>query len=391
VTATALHPGRLTEADILGWLREEDEARLEDLWHAADAVRAEYVGDEVHLRGLVEISNHCVRRCAYCGISSLLPALRRYRMSEEETLACAHRACRLGYGTVVMQSGEDYGIMREWLCRIIRRIKAETPLAVTLSLGERPAEDLAAWREAGADRYLLRFETSDRALYDLLHPPRDGHPSDRLAILRRLQEMGYEIGGGVMVGIPGQTYESLANDICIFRRMDMDMVGIGPYIPHPASPLGAGEVRPPDARERQVPNSELMTCKVVALTRLVCPEANIPSTTALATIDPLAGRKLGLARGANVVMPNVTPPACRALYEIYPGKACCAETAEACGVSLEEQIRAMGRRVGTGSGSRRRQARGQAPIQEVRHGAREAASHGRGRRRGLRGHDPARP
>lgn len=357
MTPPAPNRDRLSEPDILRWLREEDEARLENLWRTADAVRAGFVGDAVHLRGLLEISNHCVRRCAYCGLSSLVPGVRRYRMAEDEILAGAHRTHRLGYGTVVMQSGEDYGIGRDWLARIIRCIKAETPLAVTLSLGERPDEDLAAWRQAGADRYLLRFETSDRRLYEVLHPPHGGVVSDRLAILGRLREMGFEIGGGVMVGIPGQTYGTLARDICIFRELDMDMVGIGPYIPHPASPLGCGRVQPPDAGEEQVPNDELMTCKVVALTRLMCPEANIPSTTALATIDPARGRELGLARGANVVMPNVTPAPYRVLYEIYPGKAVAVETAEECGAHLAAQIETMGRRVGAGPGGRRR-ARG---------------------------------
>jgi len=392
MTATTLHPGHLTEADILRWLREDDGARLEDLWRGADAVRAECVGDEVHLRGLLEISNHCVRRCAYCGISSLVPGVHRYRMSEDEILACAHRAMGFGYGTVVMQSGEDYGIGREWLCGIIRRIKSETPLAVTLSLGERPQEDLTAWREAGADRYLLRFETSDRRLYDLLHPPHGGTVSDRLAILGRLQELGYEIGGGVMIGIPGQTYESLAADVCIFREMDMDMVGVGPYIAHPAAPLGSRKVRPPDVGSDQVPNTELMTCKVVALTRLVCPEANIPSTTALGTIAGEGGRELALGRGANVVMPNVTPAGYRAHYRLYPGKDAPVETAEAWQQRWRAHLEQIGRPPAIGPGGRRRRAGapprsegpvslhgGQPPLEVDNHGTRDAEGHGRRR------------
>ncbi len=346
--------GPLGEDDILQWLREDDEARLEDLWRAADGVRAACVGDEVHLRGLLEVSNHCVRRCAYCGISALVPGVSRYRMSEEEMLAGAHRARRLGYGTLVMQSGEDYAVERDRLSRVIRQIKAETRLAVTLSLGERPQDDLAAWREAGADRYLLRFETSDRSLYELLHPPHAGIVSDRIDILRRLQRLGYEIGGGVMVGIPGQTHRSLARDIAIFREMDMDMVGVGPYVAHPATPLGSGAVRPPDVGAEQAPCTDQMTCKVVALTRLVCPEANIPSTTALGTVAGEDGRALALRRGANVVMPNVTPPAYRAAYSIYPGKDTSVETADAWQERWGERLARMGRTVGTGPGHRRR-------------------------------------
>ena len=165
-----------------------------------------------------------------------------------------------------MQAGEDYGIETDWMAGVLRRIKAETALAaITLSLGERPDEDLAAWREAGADRYLLRFETSDAELYRRIHPDLPGSVSDRLAILRRLQELGYEAGTGIMVGIPGQTHASIADDIELFRGFDMDMIGVGPYLPHPATPLGQEFERrqaagdwPPD----QAPNNELMTCKV---------------------------------------------------------------------------------------------------------------------------------
>jgi biotin synthase len=345
----------VTRAETLRWLREEDAVRLEELWGRADGVRRAHVGDEVHLRGLVEISNHCVRRCAYCGISIDNRELVRYRMRPDEVLACAAQAVALGYGTVVLQAGEDYGIGREWLADLVRRIKASTTLAVTLSLGERPDGDLAAWREAGADRYLLRFETSDSALYDRIHPPLPGRPSDRFAILGRLAALGYEAGSGVMLGIPGQTYASLADDLEAFAEMDLDMIGVGPYLPHPATPLGRGEL-PEAPTGEQVPNTELMTYKVIALVRLHCPDANIPSTTALATLNIAKGRETGLARGANVVMPNLTPEAYRSLYEIYPDKACIRETAAQCGTCLSGRIVNMGRKVGRGPGGRRRRA-----------------------------------
>jgi biotin synthase len=276
-------------------------------------------------------------------------------MTEAEILQAADTAAQLGYGTVVMQSGEDYGITAEWLADVIRNIKRSTPLAVTLSMGERPHEDLVLWREAGADRYLLRFETSERTLYDAVHPPLAGCPSDRLAILRDLHALGYEIGGGVMVGLAGQSYASLARDVDLFRQMDMDMVGIGPYIPNPDTPLGRGEVRLPSVRpDDQVPNTEEMTYKIVALTRLVCPEANIPSTTALSTVNKAMGRELGLRRGANVFMPNVTPAHYRDLYRIYPNKASLHETALPCEHWLAEHLEPIGRRVGRGPGGRRR-------------------------------------
>ena len=329
--------------------------RLEELWGRADAVRREHAGEEVHLRGLIEISNHCVRRCAYCGINAGNTAIGRYRMTAQEVLAAAGEAARFGYGTVVLQAGEDYGLTREWVGDIVRSIKRETALAVTLSLGERPDEDLAAWREAGADRYLLRFETSNRALYEEIHPDLAGKRSDRFAMLRRMRGMGYEIGSGAMVGIPGQTYRDSAADIEAFRELDLDMIGIGPYLPHPATPLG--EAFGGAGVDGQVPNTELMTYKMVALARIACPAANIPSTTALATLNRAEGRELGLQRGANVVMPNVTPVEYRAMYEIYPAKACVYETGEACNACIKGRIAGIGRKAGTGRGDSARMKR----------------------------------
>ncbi len=346
---------------IIGWLREERPEKLAFLWREADEIRRRRVGDEVHLRGLIEISNCCVRECHYCGLRAGNRGLRRYRMTADEIMACVAEALAYGYGTIVMQSGEDEGITADWMAGIIRRIRRETPLAVTLSLGERSEADLRAWREAGADRYLLRFETSNSELYERIHPRRgEGH--SRLEILRALAAMGYEIGSGVMVGIPGQTYEALAMDIQLFRALDLDMIGVGPFIPHPGTPLGRDvESLAPPAGE-QVPADELMTYKTIALSRIFCPEANIPSTTALATLNLTEGRELGLSRGANVVMPNLTPAAYRADYEIYPAKACIRETAADCGACLNRRIASLGRKVGTGKGGRRREVAPAAPI-----------------------------
>jgi biotin synthase len=340
--------------EIEMWLREADEHNLEQLWATTDAVRKENVGDAVHLRGLIEISNHCARRCAYCGLAVDNEEMSRYRMDADEVFACAEEAAGYGYGTVVMQAGEDYGIETQWLADIVNRIKTELLLAVTLSMGERTYDDLKRWRQAGADRYLLRFETSDTELYKLIHPPLRGQEIDRFDILRLLQQFGYETGSGVMIGIPGQTYTTLANDIDTFRRYDMDMVGVGPYIANPLTPLGRGEITPSVALEDQVQNTEMMTYKVIALTRLVCPQANIPRTTPLATINKKSGRELGLARGANVVMPNVTPVEYRSKYEIYPGKACLNETAKQCQSCIAARIASIGRTVGTGPGGRQR-------------------------------------
>jgi len=363
MTSATPSPPPLGVADALSrdaiewWLRETDEARLETLWAAADEARSRYVGDAVHLRGLVELSNYCVRGCTYCGIRAGNRGVERYRVSEEVVLECARKAVAFGYGTLVMQSGEDYGITTEWMTSVLRRIRSETAVsAITLSLGERPDEDLAAWREAGGDRYLLRFETSDDELYKRIHPDLPGKVSDRMRILRRLQELGYEAGTGIMVGIPGQTHTSIAGDIELFRGMDMDMIGIGPYLPHPATPLGQEFERrlaEDDWPADQAPNSELLTCKALALTRLARPDANLPATTALSLVNKAGGRAHGLQRGGNVVMPNLTPAEEREHYEIYPEKAAVHETAEAINESIQRLLSALGRTAGAGAGGRR--------------------------------------
>jgi biotin synthase len=346
---------------ILDWLRETDPTRLEDLWQLADRTRQECVGGEVHLRGLIELSNYCVRLCGYCGLRAGNQSLQRYRMSDEEIKDSVRLALGFGHGTVVLQSGEDPELTLGRMADLIRWIKFETPLAVTLSLGERSDEDLATWREAGADRYLLRFETSNRELYDSIHPPRmptrqserqECSPHhDRIAILETLRRLGYEVGSGVMIGIPGQTYEDLADDLELFVRLDLDMIGVGPFLRHPDTPLGDRRSWFEAAEGMQVPSSEMMTYKVIALARLMCPGANIPATTALATLNARNGRELGLVRGANVVMPNLTPAKYRALYEIYPNKACIAETGEACHHCLSDRIAKLGRVRGQGKGN----------------------------------------
>lgn len=340
----------MDKATLLRWLRETDAARLEELWQRADATRRAEVGDAVPLRGLVEFSNVCVRQCAYCGLRAGNRGVTRYTMTADEIMDCAREAVRLGFGTVVLQSGENPSCTTAWLAAVIGAIKAETDLAVTLSVGERDRADLATWRAAGADRYLLRFETSNRQLYDRIHPGLPGQFSDRLAILRQLRELGYEVGSGVMVGLPGQTYDDLAEDLLWFGRLGLDMIGIGPYIPHPDTPLGQAALSGTAAGTEQVPASELMTYKMVALARLMCPGANLPSTTALATLNKASGRELGLSRGANILMPNLTPTRYRAAYEIYPSKVCITENAEICHGCMMRRLQSIHRSVGTGRG-----------------------------------------
>lgn len=338
----------MTASELRKLLQPAAEAERLDLYARADAVRRARVGEEVHLRGLVEVSNYCSRQCHYCGIRADHREVTRYRMRSDEVLQCAQLAVKLGYGTLVLQAGEDPGLTRDAVAHLIRRLKSETPLAVTLSLGERALAELKAWRDAGADRYLLRFETSNEELYRRIHPPLRADAPDRFTLLGMLRDLGYEVGSGVMIGVPGQTFDDAARDLERCRELDLDMIGIGPYLPHPATPLGQ---RPPSAAPDQVPNSEEMTYLMLAGVRLACPATNIPATTALATLNAEGGRTSGLQRGANVIMPNLTPMEYRRCYEIYPGKRCVSEPPEEYDARLRAQLAALGRPAGCGQGA----------------------------------------
>jgi len=334
--------------ELRNWLRQDDPQRLETLWRLADDARRQHVGDAVHLRALIEISNRCARLCGYCGLRADNRRVKRYRMLTDEIVACAEAAAALDYGTVVLQSGEDPAMTGEWVADLIRRIKAAAPLAVTLSLGQHPRDEYAAWRDAGADRYLMRFETSNADLYDRIHAGPPGGLERRLNALGTLRELGYELGTGFLIGLPGQTWEDLARDIERLVELDADMIGIGPFIPHGDTPLGRGEL-PPAPQGKQVPPTEAMTHRVLALVRLHCPDTNIPATTALATLDP-AARQRALARGANVVMPNFTPRTYRECYEIYPAKVTLRDEAADFDTELRTALTQMGRTIGVGRG-----------------------------------------
>jgi biotin synthase len=352
----------MVREEILRWLLETDSARLRELWGRADEVRRRHVGDAVHLRGLIEFSNRCVRQCGYCGMRAGNTELPRYRMASDEILACAHLAMELGYGTLVLQSGEDPSMDPEWLAAVVRGITTAMPLAVTLSVGEWPPEAFRLWREAGADRYLLRFETADEDLLRRIHPPLPGRPRSRFEILRSLRDLGYEVGSGILIGFPGQTFGELARCIELLRELELDMIGSGPFIPHPETPLGRSPVRSSSSGGEsgagagglsaldQVPPDDLMTYKVLALARIVRPFANIPATTALATLDRASGYEKGLQRGANVIMPNVTPVRYRSLYHVYPGKVSSAP-GDTYYADIKARIEALGRTVGVGPGS----------------------------------------
>lgn len=329
---------QLAKAEIVHLL--EDGEHQSDLFKQADKVRRENVGDEVHLRGLIEFSNICRNNCLYCGIRKGNAKVCRYRMEEDELIETAQKAAAMGFKTVVMQSGEDMYYTRERMCRIIAAIK-KYDVAVTLSIGERTYEDYKAFREAGADRYLMRIETTDKELYRKLDPQMSWQ--HRYECLLMIKELGYELGSGIMVGLPEQSMESIADDLLFLQGLPVDMAGIGPFIPHPETPL---------AKEKG--GTLELALRTMAVMRLLMPDINIPATTAMESLHP-RGRIMALQAGANVVMPNVTEGEYRKLYELYPGKICVNETPLHCRSCIGLKIMSIGRTIGTGYGEHKKQ------------------------------------
>lgn len=326
----------LNKSEIVELLSKAD---AENLYHQADKVRHDNVGDEVHLRGLIEFSNICRNNCLYCGIRRGNAQVHRYHLSEQELVDTARKAADIGFKTIVMQSGEDMYYNQARLCRIIEQIK-KFDVAVTLSIGERSYEDYKAFREAGADRYLMRIETTDKDLYHKLDPQMSWQ--HRYDCLMMIKELGYELGSGIMVGLPEQTLESIAEDLLFLKDIGVDMAGIGPFIPHPQTPLA----------EEKGGTLEL-ALRTMAVMRLLMPDINIPATTAMESLDP-QGRIKALQAGANVVMPNVTEGEYRRLYELYPNKICVNDTPVHCRSCIGLKIMSIGRKIGTGYGGHKR-------------------------------------
>ncbi len=315
----------------------KDNSQNDWLFSLADKIRKENVGDEVHLRGLIEFSNICKRTCKYCGLRCENKDIDRYRIEPDDIIFYAQKAVDMGYKTIVLQSGEDEYYSRELLCKIIKGIKT-LDVALTLSIGERCFDDYKAFKDCGADRYLIRIETTDKELYKKMHPHMNFE--NRVRCLKDLGKLGYEVGTGCLVGLPGQTIESLANDILFFKEINADMVGIGPFIAHPHTPL------------KDCLNGDFtLALKVMALTRILLKNINIPATTAMETLNQ-NGRIIALQSGANVVMPNVTTTEYRAKYEIYPNKICINENPSQCFNCVSGKIRSIGRSVSTGYGFR---------------------------------------
>lgn len=278
----------------------------DELFFAADEVRKKYVGDEIYLRALIEFSNICSNNCLYCGIRAENKNINRYKLSCENIIATAQQASELGFKTVVLQSGEGNIFSDEEMVKIISEIK-KLDIVVTLSIGEKTFKQYELYKQAGADRFLLRIETTDKNLYKQMHPKMSYE--NRVRCLKNLKKLGYEVGTGCLVGLPNQTIESLADDLLFFKEIDADMIGLGPFIATCDTPL-----------ENKKNGSFLLARKMVALVRLLMPDVNIPATTAMESLLP-NGRKIILQSGANVIMPNITPQSVREKYAIYSDKA----------------------------------------------------------------------
>ena len=329
-----------SKKDIIEILK--DDSINEELFSYADSVRKKYVGDEIHLRGLIEFSNYCKNTCKYCGLRCENKNIERYRILEDEILEHAKNAANLGFKTIVLQSGEDNYYTVNRMCNIISEIK-KLNVALTLSIGEKTFEEYKAYKDAGADRYLIRIETTDENLYSKMHPGMS--LENRKRCLRDLKTLGYEVGSGCLVGLPNQSIESLADDILFFKEIGADMIGVGPFIPHPDTPLKDGSK-----------GSFFLALKVMAITRILLKDINIPATTAMESIQK-DGRIIALQSGANVVMPNVTTTEYRQKYEIYKGKACINENPTKCLGCITNKIKLIGRSVSKDFGSHKKVAK----------------------------------
>ncbi len=326
----------LTIDEIVSLLELQGDG-LKILYKTADRLRHDTVGDAIFIRGILEFSNHCRKNCNYCGIRAGNSHVERYRMSAGEIANLAHQARHYGCTTVVLQSGEDPAFTCEEFCQIIHRIKLIPNMAVTLSIGEWSKGEYAAFKAAGCDRFLLRFETSDRETFQALHP--DDDFDQRIQCLQDLRDVDIQVGSGFLIGLPHKGVELIAKDILFATQLDLDMIGCGPFVAHPDTPLACK----PLLEDKEV------YFKAIAILRLLNPHAHIPATTAYDAIFKF-GRDRVLQRGANVFMPNLTPQRYRDKYQLYPNKPCVDEDADQCAQCTLARVLRLGRKLGKGVG-----------------------------------------
>ena len=333
---TALQPTRQGLRDLL---ENDDPELLQALTRHAYQIKTSELGRNVYFRGIIEFSNICTKDCYYCGIRKSNHLVNRYELSEEEILREARWCYENHYGSLVLQSGERHDSAFvdkiEWLLKEIKSL-SHGSLGVTLSVGEQDLKTYERWFQAGAHRYLLRIETSNPRLYSSLHPKSHSW-EERRRCLDYLRQSGYQVGTGFLIGVPGQTFDDMAGDVLFLKEIDVDMVGMGPFIPHEETPLGSSAPFDP---VRQL----TLGLKMIALVRMVMKDVNIAATTALQALSP-AGRELGLRAGANIIMPNVTDLAYRRGYQLYQNKPGLDENAVEQRINLEQSIEALGEKV----------------------------------------------
>ena len=334
-----------TKENIIKLLEEKDQNRVQQLYDDAFRTKIDNVGNKVYLRGLVEITNICRKNCLYCGIRRDNPSNDRYEIDIEDVIPAARFAYEQGYGSMVIQGGERHDKkFRDKITSIlkeVRKISSESPLGITLSLGEQPFDVYQEWFEAGAHRYLLRIESSTQELFEKIHPVDESHSfQTRLTALKDLRRAGYQVGTGVMIGLPFQTLGHLADDLLFFKNFDIDMCGMGPYLEHSQTPLY-------QYKDLLIPKEERLelSLKMVAILRLMMPKINIAATTAMQSIDP-AGREKAILAGANVIMPNLTLTEVRGDYSIYENKPGVGEDASITSSSLERMLQNAGIPIG---------------------------------------------
>ncbi|MGM0607465.1 MAG: [FeFe] hydrogenase H-cluster radical SAM maturase HydE [Candidatus Muiribacteriota bacterium] len=338
IKAKALNNQRLTRDEIYFLLKNLKNGQKKWIFQAGDEVRKKFAGEEIFLRGIIEFSNICIKKCNYCGINALNKKVKRYRMEKDEIINTCFEIEKNGQTTVVLQSGEDFYYDKLKMGEIIRDIKKKTNLAITLSVGEREGQEYLYWKDCGMDRYLLRFETSNQAVWNKLHPQQNFE--NRLKCIKYLKKIGVQTGSGFMTSLPGTTLKDLVEDIFLCRELELDMIGIGPFIPHPDTELKKAGVKH---------EIDFLT-GVISILRLTNPLAHIPATTAFDTIEDYNGRQLALQRGANVFMPNATPKKYRKDYQLYPGKPCVDESGDDCANCVMGRIFSINRKIGKGPG-----------------------------------------
>ena len=328
----------LTKTEWITLLNGRTPDLAEYLFAKARDIRHQHYGRDIYIRGLIEFTNYCRNNCYYCGIRRDNKNASRYRLTKEEILDCCKNGYELGFRTFVLQGGEDPYFTDDKIVEIVKKIRSAYPdCAITLSIGEKTKESYRLYKEAGADRYLLRHETADEAHYKKLHPAEMSY-QNRMRCLRDLKEIGYQTGCGFMVGSPYQTVDTLCEDLQFIRRLKPQMVGIGPFIPQKDTPFGT-----------ETAGTMEMTLRLLSIIRLIHPHVLLPATTALGTIHP-KGRELGILAGANVVMPNLSPVAVREKYKLYDNKICTGDEAAECRFCMQKRMESIGYQVAVNRG-----------------------------------------